>query len=103
MKRGFTYIVASPIRAIYTGVTSNLERRVWEHKHGVYEGFSKNKGCINLDLCEEHSDIRDALAREREIKGWIRARKIALIERDNPGWRDLASDWYTETDVMERK
>lgn len=103
MKRGgYTYIMASPIRAMYTGVTNDLERRVWQHKTGEYVGFSKDKGCCALVLIEEHSDIRDAIAREKEIKGWNRSKKIALIEQENPEWHDLAKTWYSESDQMEQ-
>jgi putative endonuclease len=86
--------MASDIRAIYTGVTSNAEARVWQHRNETYEGFSKDKGCKTLVFIEEFSSITDAIARERQIKGWNRSKKLALIESDNPEWNDLAADWY---------
>jgi putative endonuclease len=88
-----TYIVASRSRTLYIGVTSNLERRVWQHKTKAYEGFSATYNCNRLVWFESYSNAGTAIAREKELKGWRRARKIALIENANPAWVDLSEDW----------
>jgi putative endonuclease len=95
VKDGYVYVIASPSRTIYTGVTNNLERRVWEHKNGAVPGFTKKYGCTRLVLIEEFSEFDDAIAREKEIKDWKRERKVELIEAANPRWFDLARDWYS--------
>jgi putative endonuclease len=89
----WTYIMASVSRVIYVGVTNELERRVWEHKQGVVEGFTKKYKCTKLVWFEEFREIRDAIACEKRIKGLLRARKIVLIEEKNLYWRDLSEDW----------
>jgi putative endonuclease len=86
--------MASPSRTIYIGVTSDPERRVFEHKSGSIAGFASKYGCKKLVLIEQYSDITDAIAREKEVKGWRRSRKLELIEAENPGWVDLAKDWH---------
>jgi putative endonuclease len=88
------YIMASKSRVLYTGITGNLHRRTWEHKSGVHEGFSKKYRCTRLVYYEKYNKPRQAIAREKEIKGWLRCRKIALIEAENPTWEDLAAEWY---------
>jgi putative endonuclease len=93
MKQMWVYIVASPSRTIYVGVTSNLERRVWEHRTGAFDGFTKKYGCTRLVYCEEYARADEAIAREKEIKAWRREKKLALIAKDNPRWFDLSRDW----------
>ncbi len=89
-KRGTVYILASRRNgALYVGVTSDLPQRIWMHKQGVIEGFTKEYGVHRLVYVEEHDDIRDAITREKRLKKWNRAWKIRLIEEANPGWRDL--------------
>jgi len=88
------YILANRWKTIYTGVTGRLEARVWEHKTKAVEGFTARYGIDRLVYFEHTNNIHDAIAREKQIKGWTRAKKIALIESMNPGWKDLASDWY---------
>ena len=83
-------------RTLYTGVTNNLERRVQEHKSKKIAGFTKKYNITYLAYFEETDDIGDAIVREKQIKGWLRAKKIALIESVNPDWRDLSEDWYDE-------
>ena len=78
---------------LYTGVTNNLERRLYEHKNGLAEGFTKRYRVHKLVYFETTSDVKAAIAREKQIKSWSRARKNALIEAENPHWRDLAEDW----------
>ncbi|WP_428055827.1 GIY-YIG nuclease family protein [Candidatus Avelusimicrobium fimicolum] len=84
------YILASKRNGtLYTGVTNNLLRRIWEHKNNVVEGFTKKYNVHLLVHYELFTDIRLALAREKEIKQWTRAWKTQLIEKDNPLWKDL--------------
>ena len=85
------YILASRSRQLYTGVTGNLERRILEHRNGLVPGFTARYKIFRLVHFETCSDIRGAIAREKEIKGWRREKKIKLIERNNPAWEDLAS------------
>lgn len=91
---GHVYIVASRMNGtLYTGVTSNLPRRVYEHREGLIEGFSKRYGCKRLVWSEAHDRIEAAIHREKQIKEWKRAWKCQLIEAANPDWRDLGEDF----------
>ena len=90
MRQFCVYIMASRSRVVYVGVTNDLVRRVHEHKNGVNPGFTKKYRVKRLVYFEEFRSIRVAIAREKELKGWIRSRKIELIERHNPTWEDLA-------------
>ncbi|WP_299194969.1 GIY-YIG nuclease family protein [uncultured Litoreibacter sp.] len=84
------YIMASrPHGAIYTGVTNDLVRRANEHRNGLISGFTEKYQCKTLVWYEEHQDINEAILREKRIKKWKRAWKIALIEASNPSWEDL--------------
>jgi putative endonuclease len=83
------YILASRSRNLYTGVTDNLERRMVEHRQGLVPGFTTRYRIFRLVHFELFGDIRDAIAREKEIKRWRREKKIWLIERQNPTWEDL--------------
>ncbi len=74
---------------VYTGITSELIRRVYEHKPGYYKGFSEKYNVKRLVYYEVHRDVKEAILREKQIKKWKRAWKIKLIEKDNPGWNDL--------------
>ena len=76
--------MTNPSRTLYTGVTNDLRRRVYEHQHKLVPGFTSKYNITQLAYFEETSDIRSAIAREKQIKGWLRARKIALIESVNP-------------------
>jgi putative endonuclease len=78
-----------PNGTLYVGVTSNLARRVWEHRAGVADSFTKRYGLQRLVYVEPHHDIRAAIQREKNIKHWPRCWKIELIEKDNADWRDL--------------
>ena len=89
----WVYIMASKSGTLYTGVTSSLDRRVFEHKHHLIPGFTAKYNCMRLVLFEEFSDPTDAIAREKQIKGWLRSEKIALIESMNRHWEDLAKHW----------
>ena len=94
MKNYHVYIMASKSRTLYVGVASDLVRRVFEHKNKSVEGFTGRYNVSRLVHCEETTDVNAAIAREKQIKGWLRSRKIALIEELNPTWDDLAAGWY---------
>jgi len=94
MRAYFVYIMASRSRVLYTGVTNDLARRVHEHKRGLIPGFTSKYRITRLVYCEEFSDVHDAIAREKQIKGWVRARKIRLIEEHNRTWEDRADLWF---------
>ena len=87
----YVYILASRSRTLYTGVTNSLARRIIEHRQGGVPGFTSRYRIFRLVHFEVFGDIRAAIKREKEIKGWLRKKKIELIERDNPTWEDLAS------------
>ena len=80
-------------RTLYTGVTNNLYRRVYEHKEKLVPGFTKRYNIDYLVYVESTNDVIAAITREKQIKGWTRAKKISLIESSNPEWRDLSLDW----------
>jgi putative endonuclease len=86
----FVYIMSSLGRVIYVGVTGDLDRRVFEHKHGTVPGFTSRYRVDRLVYVEAFADPRDAIAREKEIKGWRREKKVAMIVKKNPTWADLA-------------
>jgi putative endonuclease len=87
------YILASASRVIYTGVTNDLKRRVFEHQKKRVPGFTQKYNVKQLMYCEAFRDVRAAIAREKQIKAWTRAKRIALIETMNPHWHDLSADW----------
>ena len=89
------YIVASKSRAIYIGMTNDLHRRLFEHRNGILEGFSKHYRCHRLVYFESFDDVHKAIDREKQLKRWNRAKKVWLIERRNPTWEDLAAEWFT--------
>jgi putative endonuclease len=91
MRTFWVYIMASRSQVLYTGVTNDLGRRVEEHKQGLIAGFTQKYRITRLVYFEGFADIRDAIARERQIKGWARSRKIKLIEERNPTCDDLAT------------
>ena len=89
------YIVASGRNGtLYTGSTSDLPARVWQHKTHNFEGFSAHHDCTQLVWYEPHETMLTAIRRERRIKKWLRDWKLALIEGGNPHWHDLAHDWF---------
>ena len=94
MKQYYVYILASIANTLYIGVTNNLERRVYEHKHNLNPGFTAKYNIKKLVYFETTNDISAAIAREKEIKGWKREKKINLIISENPGWKDLSLGWY---------
>ena len=89
-KQFYIYILASkPNGTLYTGVTSNLIQRVWQHKHDVIQGFTRKYNVKTLVYYEVHENAESGLTREKKIKRWRRAWKLGLIENSNPEWRDL--------------
>jgi putative endonuclease len=86
----YVYIMASRSRVLYVGVTNDLARRVHEHKQGLVPGFTSKYRVHRLVYFEKFADISEAIAREKTIKGWKRARKVSLVEVRNPTWEDLA-------------
>ena len=96
MKQYYVYIVTNKSKTLYTGVTDNLERRVYEHKNKLIEGFTKRYNITKLVYYEDTNDVQSAIERERQIKGWLRRKKVALIESMNPNWTDLSDEWLQE-------
>ncbi|MYM75348.1 GIY-YIG nuclease family protein [Duganella sp. FT134W] len=92
-KISYVYMMASGMYGtLYLGVTSNLVRRVWQHREGVVDGFTKQYHVKQLVWFEQHTDIYAAITREKQIKKWRRDWKIELIQKTNPLWRDLFLD-----------
>jgi putative endonuclease len=88
------YIIASGFHGtIYTGVTSNLLQRIGQHREGTFRGFTADYDCNRLIWFEMHGEMESAIRREKQLKNWRRAWKVALIEATNPTWRDLAEDF----------
>ncbi len=94
IKRYYVYILASLSGTLSIGITDNLERRMVEHKEGLIPGFTKQYGVNRLVYFELYSDVRNAIRREKQLKGWRREKKITLIRSTNPSWKDLARAWY---------
>ncbi len=91
MERAFhVYMMAGKSAVLYLGMTGHLTKRIWQHKQKLIEGFTKRYNLDRLVWFERHSTARAAIAREKEIKKWRRAKKVALIESVNPEWRDLS-------------
>lgn len=90
----YVYIMASRTCTLYVGVTSDLQRRVFEHKQKLVPGFTRRYGITRLVYYEDYGEVLEAIAREKRIKGWRRARKVDLIESANARWRDLSEGWY---------
>ena len=81
-------------KTLYTGITNNLQKRVFEHKNKLVEGFTKKYNITKLVYYEMTRDVKNAIIREKQIKGWLRSKKIALIESVNPEWKDLSEDLW---------
>ncbi|HEY3294266.1 MAG TPA: GIY-YIG nuclease family protein [bacterium] len=101
MRHYYVYMTASLTRVIYIGVTGNLDRRIVQHKEKVHEGFTSRYNVNRLVYWESFTDIHRAIAREKELKGWRREKKVALIEARNPAWKDLSAQWYGEFKKLE--
>jgi len=96
MKAYWVYIMANRSGTLYTGVTGNLEQRVWEHKTKSVPGFTQRYNVTRLVYFEETTDVNAAIVREKQIKGWRRSKKVALIESINENWDDLSEGWYED-------
>jgi len=96
MKEYYVYIMANSVHMTYVGVTNDLIRRVYEHKIGIIGGYTKKYHMNKLVFFESGSDVRCAILREKQLKGWTRTRKIQLIESINPEWNDLSEDWFNK-------
>ena len=90
----YLYIMTNLSGTLYTGVTNDLLRRVYEHKHGHASGFTSRYKLGRLVYFEQTGDIEAAIIREKQIKGWVRSKKLALVRTFNPEWKDLSADWY---------
>ena len=96
MKQPAVYIIANRRNGtLYTGVTSNLAQRIWQHREGAFPGFTQKYGCKTLVWFEQHETMEWAILREKQIKAGSRAKKLALIEATNPDWRDLYEEIAT--------
>jgi putative endonuclease len=94
MRQYYVYIMTNGVRTLYIGVTNDLMRRVYEHKQKLVNGFTKKYNITMLVHYEITSDAEAAIVREKELKGWRRSKKVALIESMNPQWKDLSLEWY---------
>lgn len=97
MERQFyVYILASKTRRLYIGVTNDLRKRLWEHRHKITNGFAERYHINRLVHYEITTDVNSAITREKRLKNWPRAWKLDLIEGQNPDWNDLAEGWYED-------
>jgi putative endonuclease len=104
MPRTFhVYIMASASRRLYVGVTGNIQRRIDQHQAMEMEGFTKRYRMVRLVYVEATQDVKDAIRREKQIKGWVREKKVRLIESLNPEWKDLAEDLLGNRSVRNRR
>ena len=94
MRTYYVYIMTNIARTLYVGVTNDLQRRVFEHKNSLVPGFTSRYGLVRLVHFEATDDVTAAIAREKQIKGWFRSRKVALVESENPQWQDLSEGWF---------
>lgn len=92
----FVYMMTNTSRTLFTAITNDLQRRVHEHKTKMFPGFAARNNITMLVHFEETADVQSALRREKQIKGWLRKKKIALIESVNPMWTDLSAGWYKD-------
>jgi putative endonuclease len=90
----YVYILASASGVLYTGFTNDLLGRVGRHRLKLVPGFTRKYNVVRLVYFERHSDVQEAIGREKEIKAWRRAKRVSLIKSINPEWRDLAADWF---------
>jgi putative endonuclease len=95
----YVYVLSNVSKMLYIGVTNNLERRILEHKNKLIPGFSQKYNLHRLIYFESFGDVRDAIVRGKQLKGWVRVRKVELIESKNPNWADLAEDLFETSKV----
>ena len=97
MRQYYMYIMGNRWGTLYIGVTNDLVRRVYEHKNGIFKGFTSRFRVNLLLYFETTSSLTTAIAREKQLKGWVRRKKLALIKSVNAGWKDLSADWQADT------
>ena len=100
MRHFYVYIMSSKSRVLYTGITDNIYRRAWEHKNDINPGFTRDYKVHRLVYYETFKYVNNAIAREKSIKGWLRRKKISLIEAGNPTWEDLSESWFDGKQVL---
>ncbi len=93
-KNYYVYIMSNYSKTLYVGITSNLIKRVYEHKNKLLEGFTQKYNVTKLVYFEQTNDVNSAIAREKQIKAYRREKKIKLIEGTNPQWLDLSNEWF---------
>src|SRR5258706_8285049 len=106
MRRNHKYwlnLVASLTAPLYVGMTKSTDRRIAEHKNGTFKGFASQYACNRLVYWESFDDVRKAIDREKQLKGWRREKKVALIEALNLHWKDLAKDWGQPIELLSIK
>ena len=92
-RRYYVYILANPSKTLYTGITSHLQQRAYQHKTKRFPGFTSKYNITRLVYFEVFEDVRNAINREKQIKSWTRAKRVALIESKNRKWDDLSREW----------
>ena len=92
-KKYYVYVLTNNSKTLYTGMTNNLSRRIYEHKNKIIKGFTSRYNLNKLVYYEITDEVHTAILREKRIKGWLRKKKIDLIEKENPTWKDLSEDW----------
>jgi putative endonuclease len=97
MRSYYVYILASPSGVLYTGVTNDIQRRVHQHRLKMIPGFTKKYNVTKLVYFEVFGEIREAIAREKQVKAWSRRKRVALIESRNPRWLDLTTGWFPDS------
>lgn len=90
----YVYIMTNKSGTLYTGITNDIKKRIYEHKNKLIPGFTKKYNISRLIYFETFGDVYSAISREKTIKGWLRKKKIELIRKTNPNWKDLAENWY---------
>jgi putative endonuclease len=98
----WVYILTKHCTTLYIGITSNISRRLYQHRYGDAEGFTKRYHLNRVVWLEHFRNVNDSIACEKKLKGWRRNRKIALIEQTNPRWLDLSGDWVQQPNVYDR-
>ena len=98
VKEYYAYIMSNHSRTLYIRVTNDIDRRVWEHKTGAVKGFTSRYRMNKLVHYETFQNVNDAIAREKQLKSWLRRKKVALLEERNPDWDDLNSGWFGHPD-----
>jgi putative endonuclease len=93
MKEFFVYILCNKSRMLYVGVTSNLTARLWQHRERLVPGWPERYGVFRLVYYENTGDVIAAIEREKQIEGWVRRKKVALVSSANPQWKDLSEEW----------